>query len=96
MVDDVGAPEVSVVGPEGGSSGVDPKCGSSGVDVCEIAAGDHESMYLLDLEVNPYTAVFDGGQQMDVESHHIKIMVDPYHITVDHIIEKLKENIAWG
>lgn len=46
--------------------------------------------------MDPYTAVLDGGQQIDVESHRIEIMVDPYRITVDQIIEKLKENITWG
>jgi hypothetical protein len=35
---------------------------------------------------------------MDVWSPiiHIEIMVDPCRITVDQIIEKLNENIAWG
>jgi hypothetical protein len=26
-----------------------------------IAATDHESIYLLDLQVDPYTAVLNGG-----------------------------------
>jgi hypothetical protein len=33
---------------------------------------------------------------MDVESHHIEIMFDPYWISAGQIIEKLNENIAWG
>jgi hypothetical protein len=53
-------------------------------------------MYLLDFQVDPYTMVLHSGQKKYVESHHIEIMVDSYRITVDQIIEKLKENIAWG
>jgi hypothetical protein len=36
-------------------------------------------MYLRDLQVNPYTTILDGGQQMDVWSPiiHIEIMIDP-------------------
>jgi hypothetical protein len=93
MVDDVGVLEVSAFDPKGGASGVDyPKGGASGVDICEIADVDHESLY----QVDPYTAVLDGVQKMDVESHHIEIMIDAYRITADRIIEKLKENIDWG
>ena len=80
MVDDVGAPDAEV-----GVSGVDPEGGASGVDVCQLAAADHESMYLLDLQVDPYTAELDDGQQMVVESRHMRIMVDPSRITVDQI-----------
>jgi hypothetical protein len=43
-------------------------------------------MYLLDLQVDPYAAVLDGGQQIDVEPHHREIMADPYRISVDQII----------
>jgi hypothetical protein len=58
----------------------------SGVNIFEIVVTDHESMYLLDLQVDPYTVVLDGGQQMDVESHHREIMADLYRISVDQII----------
>jgi hypothetical protein len=52
----------------------------------KIIVACHESMYLLDLQVDPYAAVLDGGQQIDVEPHHREIMADPYRISVDQII----------
>jgi hypothetical protein len=49
MVDDVGA------------TGVDAKVGVSDVDVCELAAIDDESMYIMVLQVYPHTAMLDDG-----------------------------------
>jgi predicted P-loop ATPase/GTPase len=47
-------------------------------------------MYLIALQVDPYTAVLVDGQEFAVENDRIEIMVDPKTVTVDQILEKLK------
>jgi hypothetical protein len=57
MVNDVDAPEAQL-----GAKGVDPDGGAaSGLDVCKLAAIDHSQIYLITLQVDPYTAVLVDG-----------------------------------
>jgi hypothetical protein len=87
MVDDVDAPEAQF-----GAKGVDPEGGAaSGLDVCKLAAVDHSHMYLIALQVDLYTAVLGDGQEFAVENDHMEIMVDPNIVTVDQILEQLKQ-----
>jgi hypothetical protein len=46
--------------------------------------------------VDPYTAVLDDGQEFAVQNNHIEIMVDPKTVTVDLILEQLKQRCPWG
>jgi hypothetical protein len=92
MVDDVDALEAQL-----GAKGVDPDDGSaSGLDVCKLAAIDHSQLYLIALEVDPYTVVLVDGQEFAVENDRMKIMVDPKIVTVDQILEQLKQRRPWG
>jgi hypothetical protein len=92
MVDDVDAPEAQL-----GVKGVDPDGGApSGMDACKLAAIDHSQMYLIALQVDPYTAVLDDGQEFAVQNDHMEIMVDPKTVTVDQILERLKQRCPWG
>jgi hypothetical protein len=86
MVDDVDTPEAQF-----GAKGVDPKGGVvNGLDVCKLAAVDHSQMYLIALQVDPYTAVLGDGQEFAVENDRMEIMVDPNTVTVEQILEQLK------
>jgi hypothetical protein len=40
-------------------------------------------MYLIALQVDPYTAVLDDGQEFAVQNDHMEIMVDLKTVTVD-------------
>jgi hypothetical protein len=91
MVDDVDAPEAQL-----GAKGVDLDGGaSSGMDACKLAAIDHSQLYLIALQVDPYTAVLDDGQEFTVENDRMEIMVDLKIVTVDQILEKLKQRCPW-
>jgi hypothetical protein len=92
MVDDVDAPEAQL-----GAKGVDPDGGAaSGLDVCKVAAIDHSQLYLIALQVDLYTAILDDGQEFAVENDHMEIMVDLKTVTVDQILEQLKQRCPWG
>jgi hypothetical protein len=92
MVDDFDAPEAQL-----GAKGVDPDGGAtSGLDVCKLAAIDHSQLYLIALQVDLYTAVLDDGQEFVVENDRMEIMVDPKTVTVDQILEQLKQRCPWG
>jgi hypothetical protein len=41
---------------------VDLECGASGFDLCKLVAADHAQMYLLDMQMDPFTAVQGDGQ----------------------------------
>jgi hypothetical protein len=80
-----------------GAKGVDPDGGAtSGLDVCKLAAIDHSQLYLIALQVDPYTAVLDDGQEFAVENDHMEIMVYPKTATLDQILEQLKQRCPWG
>jgi hypothetical protein len=53
-------------------------------------------MYLIALQVDPYTAVLVDGQKFAVENIRMEIMVDPKTFTVDQILEQLKQRCPWG
>jgi hypothetical protein len=92
MVDDVDAPETQL-----DAKGVDPDGGApSGMNACKLAAIDHSQLYLIALQVDPYTVVLDDGQKFAVENDRIEIMVDPKTVTVDQILEQLKQRYPWG
>jgi hypothetical protein len=92
MVDDVDAPVAQL-----GANDVDPDGGAaSGLNVCKLAAVDHSQIYLIALQVDPYTAVLVDGQEFAVENDRIEIMVDPKVVTVGQILEQLKERCPWG
>jgi hypothetical protein len=92
MVDNIDAPEAHL-----GSKGVDTYGdAASGLDVCKLAAVDHSQMYLIALQVDPYTVVLVDGQEFAVENDHMEIMVDPKTVTVDQILEQLKQRYPWG
>jgi hypothetical protein len=92
MVDNIDAPEAQL-----GAKGVDPDGGApSDMDACKLAAIDHPQMYLIALQVNPYTAVLDDDQEFAVLNDHIEIMVDPKIVTIDQILEQLKQRCPWG
>jgi hypothetical protein len=92
MVDDVDAPEAQL-----GAKGVDPDGGASnGMDACKLAAIDYSQLYLIALQVDPYTAVLDDGQEFAVQNDHMEIMVGPKTVTVDQILEQLKQRCPWG
>jgi hypothetical protein len=77
MVDDVDASEAQL-----GAKGVDLDGGAaSGIDVSKLAAIDHSQLYLIALQVDPYTAVLDDGQEFTVKNDRMKIMVDPKTVT---------------
>jgi hypothetical protein len=79
MVGDVEAPEAQL-----GAKGVDPDGGApSGMDACKLAAIDHSQLYLIALQVDPYTTVLDDGQEFAMENDRMEIMVDPKTVTVD-------------
>jgi hypothetical protein len=91
-VDDVDAPEAQL-----GAKGVDPDGGAaSGMDVYKLAAIDHSQLYLIALQVDPYTAVLDDGQEFAVENDRMEIMVDPKTVTVDQILEQLNQRCPCG
>ena len=46
--------------------------------------------------MDPYTAVLDDGQEFAVQNDHMEIMVDPKTVTVDQILERLKQRCPWG
>jgi hypothetical protein len=46
--------------------------------------------------VDPYTAVLDDGQEFVVENDRTKIMVFPKTVTVDQILEQLKQRCPWN
>jgi hypothetical protein len=56
---------------------VDLEGGASGFDFCELASADHAQMYLLDLQIDPFTLVLGDGQKIAMKNNHMKIMVDP-------------------
>jgi hypothetical protein len=92
MVDDVDAPEAQL-----GAKGVDPDGGAaSGLDVYKLEAIDHSQLYLIALQVDPYTSVLDDGQEFIVANNHMKIMVDPKTVTVDQILKQLKQICPWS
>jgi hypothetical protein len=92
MVDNVDVPEAQL-----GAKGVDPDGGvPSGMDACKLAAIDHSELYLIALQVDPYTAVLDDGQEFAMENDRIEIMVNPKTVTVDQILEQLKQRCPWG
>jgi hypothetical protein len=92
MVDDVDAPEVQL-----GVKGVDPDGGApSGMDAYKLAAIDHSQLYLIALQVDPYTAVLDDGQEFAVQNDHMEIMINLKTVTVDQILEQLKQRCPWG
>jgi hypothetical protein len=66
------------------------------LDVCKLEAIDHSQLYLIALQVDHYTTVLDDGQEFIVENDHMKIMVDPKTVTVDQILEQLKQICPWG
>jgi hypothetical protein len=68
----------------------------SGMDACKLAAIDHSQLYLIALQVDPYTAVLDDGQEFAVQNDHMEIMVDPNTVIVDQILEQLKQRCPWG
>jgi hypothetical protein len=79
MVDDVDAPEAQL-----GTKGVDPDGGApSGMDAYKLTTINHSQLYLIALQVDPYTAVLDDGQEFVVQNDHMEIMVDPRTVTVD-------------
>jgi hypothetical protein len=41
---------------------VDLECGASGFDLCKLVDADHAQMYLLDMQMDPFTAVQGDGQ----------------------------------
>jgi hypothetical protein len=53
-------------------------------------------MYLIALQENPYTAVIDDGQEFTMQNNHMEIIVDPKTVTVDQILEQLKQRCPWG
>jgi hypothetical protein len=66
------------------------------LDVCKLAALDHSQIYLIALQVDPYTAVLGDGQEFAMENNRMEIMVDPNTVTVDQILEQLKQRCPWG
>jgi hypothetical protein len=94
MVDDVDTSEAQF-----GTKGVNPEGGAataSGLDVCKLAVIDHSQIYLITLQVDPYTTVLGDGQEFAVENNHMEIMVDPNTVTVDQILEQLKHRCPWS
>jgi hypothetical protein len=92
MVNDVDALEAQL-----GGKGVDPNGGTpSDMDACKLAAIDHSQMYLIALQVDSYTAVLDDGQKFAVENDRMEIMVDSKIVTIDQILEQLKQRCPWG
>jgi len=81
MVDDVGAPD---------SADVDVAT----IDVCALAAAEQASMYHITLQVDPYTAKLDDGEELAASSVDVVLMVDPCTITVGEILEKLRDEIV--
>jgi hypothetical protein len=53
-------------------------------------------MYLITLQVDPYTAVLVDGQKFAMENVRMEIMVDPKTFTIDQILEQLKQRCPWG
>jgi hypothetical protein len=66
------------------------------LDVCKLAVVDRSQIYLLALQVDPYTAVLGDGQEVVVENSRMEIMVDTNTGTVDQILKQLKERSPWG
>jgi hypothetical protein len=82
MVDDVDAPEAQL-----GAKGVDPDGGApSGMDASKLASIDHSQLYLIALQVDPYTAVLDDGQEFAVENDRMEIMVIPRQLLLTRFL----------
>jgi hypothetical protein len=53
------------------------------MDAYKLAAIDHSQLYLIALQVDPYTVVLDDGQEFSLENDRMEIMVDPKTVTID-------------
>jgi hypothetical protein len=60
-----------------------PKAEFGARDVCELAVVDHAEIYLLILQVDPYTAVLGDGQKIAMKNGPMKIMVTANRVTTN-------------